>query len=561
MLFKTTVQEIILVLGKAYLKQNNLEHSITDAIYYGNILLSDYCDKKQITIVNGIGAYIDNDEVIELMTKKDKERIIQFKPTELYYDYAIRQYNDKVIKSNILIEKYNYKTINNILSNNVTLVLNHLNNVEWQIYQPLSKFSRLEWHNDDKADDNYKTECNQIEAHYQSLANKTFYFNHTMDRRGRIYCNSYPLTYQGDEYQKAMLDPTRKYLIDEESMKYIQHDIANSYGLDKATFEAKEQFVKDNEGFRLKLVLTNPNKSVLLKEAKEPLLFYKAVDKYYQAKENKEINYFSKIDATASGMQILAICSQSKKLAKYTNLTDNTKCYDYYIEAKKALKLKEKKEHKVIVRKLFKKAVMTYWYNSKAVITKTSESLKELGYDISEEQLTEAIEKCSFGAHKIKELANKLFEAIPKKVTNIEYVMPDGFIVDIPMLKPKSMSVSTSKYSATFRYYTNEYHYETNHRAIIANIIHSIDSYVCRQMIRKLSAYTKICAIHDCYLINPNFVSLARYFYKEILLSLAKDNVLASIIAQINPEFYEANRKSLEIKKVSFEITSDYCLS
>lgn len=560
---KMTIQEVLLTLGKEYMKANDIEHSIADAIYYGNVLLSEYCSNQTIffTTGNNGGAYINNDELVEMFQKKERERIVQFQPTEMYYDYCVRQYDDKVIKSNILIEKYNYKTINNVLSNNVTLCLNHLNNIEWQIYQPLSKFHRLDWHNDDKADDNYKAECIEIESHYEKLKNKVFYFNHTMDRRGRIYCNSYPLTYQGDEYQKAMLEPTRKYLTDDTAMKYIQHDIANHFGLDKATFGEKEQFVQSNEDFRLKLVLSNPDKSVLLKQAKEPLLFYKAVDKYYQAKEGKEINYFSKIDATASGMQILAICSQSPELAKYTNLTDGTKCYDYYLEAKKALDLQEKDEHKVEVRKLFKKAVMTYWYNSKAVITKTSESLKELGYDVSEQELTQAIEKCSFGAHKIKDLANKLFEMIPKDVTNIEYIMPDGFIVDIPMLKPKAQSVSTSHYSATFRYYVNEYHYETNHRAIIANIIHSIDSYICRQMIRKLSNYTKIAAIHDCYLVNPNYVPLARKFYKETLASIATDNVLASIVAQINPEFYEANKEALDIKEMSFDITSDYCLS
>lgn len=73
--------------------------------------------------------------------------------------------------------------------------------------------------------------------------------------------------------------------------EYLKIDIANSFGLDKTTWDERINWFDQNEN----------NLFDLLASADEPAMFFAGISAWFDVKEGKPSGYPISLDATASG--------------------------------------------------------------------------------------------------------------------------------------------------------------------------------------------------------------------------------------------------------------------
>lgn len=175
-----------------------------------------------------------------------------------------------------------------------------------------------------------------------------FYFVWRYDSRGRSYSSGYHINLQSNEYAKALLSLHNKEHIKNLSNLYIA--IANHAGKDKLTWQERIDWVSnqpdvDNIPF------------------KQPMLGRKAVRALKDTVEGKPSGYTMSLDATSSGLQIMAVISGCKQTARYVNCIDPTVRHDVYSEVQAMMNSHLKQP---VLKDIVKQATMTHYYNSKA---------------------------------------------------------------------------------------------------------------------------------------------------------------------------------------------------
>lgn len=102
--------------------------------------------------------------------------------------------------------------------------------------------------------------------------------------------------------------------------EYLKIDIANNFGLDKKDWDERIAWFDENENQLDKL----------LKKAEEPALFYAGVQAWKKTKSGKPSGYPISLDATCSGIQILACLAGDRKTASLVNVVDTGHREDAY---------------------------------------------------------------------------------------------------------------------------------------------------------------------------------------------------------------------------------------
>lgn len=133
--------------------------------------------------------------------------------------------------------------------------------------------------------------------------------------------------------------------------------------------------------------------------------------------------------------------------------------------------------------------------------------------------------------------------------------MPDGFIVQFPNIKKAMGNCIGKVFNLNIKYDKLGWDKELNWRALSPNIVHSIDAYICRELIRRCN-FT-IITVHDSFSCHPNNVDNVRLEYIKILKEIQQMNMLDYIGKQIDPSY------SWQPEGEHFEITESidsYCL-
>lgn len=245
--------------------------------------------------------------------------------------------------------------------------------------------------------------------------------------------------------------------------QYLQIDIANNYGLDKEDWDARLDWFAQAEG----------NLEHIVKDAEEPALFYAATEAYRKAQRGEAIAYPISLDATASGLQILAALTGCRKSALLCNVVDAGKRMDAYT-ALYQLMLQRVGDTAKIERADVKKAVMTAFYASKAV-PKRVFGEGELLHKFYETVSTEAP-----GAWELNESLEAMWN--PNALSN-DWVLPDGFHVHIKVMDAVTESIHFL--NEPFDVSHRENMPKKEGRSLPANATHSIDGMVVREMNRR----------------------------------------------------------------------------
>lgn len=250
-------------------------------------------------------------------------------------------------------------------------------------------------------------------------------------------------------------------------------DVANNFGkcpsgvdLDKQEFEARIAFTEKNIDKLEEMVL----------DADEPIAFMKSIMALRDAQQGKPSGHLVEFDSTTSGVQIMSALTGCYTGGLWTNLIDPSKRYDCYTEAFKAI-LAGLKSECDLTRKMAKNALMTYFYGS------TAEPEKELG--AGSELLDEFYYMCSKKLKGAYELRNDLIDVWDPEAEEYSWTLPDGFKVVIRVVNKRMEEIHVDELGYTFHQEFKEIGTREHAVMLAANVVHSIDAYMVREMHRR----------------------------------------------------------------------------
>lgn len=251
-------------------------------------------------------------------------------------------------------------------------------------------------------------------------------------------------------------------------MQYLAIDIANHYGLDKLNYEDRIQWVKAHIN----------NLEDYTATAEEPLLYAKALNALREVQQGKPTNHSVAFDAVCSGLQIMSALMRCKRGCELTGLIDPDNRIDAYTSITTALNCKLGSTA-VYERKEVKNAIMTYLYGSIAVPLEVfGEELIDEFHATMAEQATGAVE-----------LLQILLNSWNSELDNHTWVLPDNHHAYCPVTVMTKKRINVEEPSLDFRW-TPTMIYEIQEPqekglANAANVIHSIDAYILRSVVRR----------------------------------------------------------------------------
>ncbi|MGV8863264.1 MAG: DNA-directed RNA polymerase [Pseudomonas sp.] len=247
-------------------------------------------------------------------------------------------------------------------------------------------------------------------------------------------------------------------------LEYLYIDIANAYGLDKEIWEHRINWATH----RMDTLETHT------KEAEEPAQYLAAVKALRDTQAGLPTGYMCGLDATASGLQLLAVLSGCVSSAQHCNLVDTGKREDAYTTHYEAVNDRLGTIGR-IPRNDVKKALMTHLYSSKAVPQRVfGEGTPELA------MFYEVVDDLIPGANTLNKDMQKLWN--PEALAH-EWVLPDGFDVVVKVMVPVDQEFVFLNEVHVITSYVNQAQ-ETG-RSLSANITHSVDGMVVREMGRR----------------------------------------------------------------------------
>jgi hypothetical protein len=328
----------------------------------------------------------------------------------------------------------------------------------------------------------------------------------------------------------------------------LKIDIANSYGLDKLTFSERMAWTSK---YKVPTLLRK------VSEASEPLLYKKAVLAYQTALAGLPIGHNVFMDATASGLQILACLSNCQSTGIHTNLVFNGKRNDPYTivaeEMTRLLPLSPMIAGKTPseVRALIKKPIMTTFYSSKA----QPKSL--FGEDTIElETFYDVLNDLFAGPMACMAIIESKWN--PTALYH-QWTLPDGHVSHVKVIEQVDTKIEVAELSCAntfaYRFYPNQA--SKRGTSLVANIVHSIDAYIVREIIRRCPF--DVAHIHDAFTCHPNNMPVVMATYRTILSEIASSSLLADILSEITST-------DVVLQKYDYDLstaisTSQYALS
>jgi len=294
------------------------------------------------------------------------------------------------------------------------------------------------------------------------------------------------------------------------TLDYLKISLANALGLDKVSWEDRVSFV--DAAFS-----GGKNIDELLKDADEPMLARKAVRALGEYHTRTPSGYMMSMDATASGLQIMAILFGCEETARKVNLINTgfrENAYQHIADAMEA------------PVSVVKKPVMTHYYGSKEQPKSVFGEGEELNkfYSVLESEFP--------GAELAMECMLDLWR--PNAEEHV-WTLPDGHTAVCKVSQMVSHKIPIRGIDgAEFGYRAEQIQPQRSGISLPANIVHSIDGYIVREMIRRAHAQKfELLTIHDSFWARPQHMSKVRKNYMDIMRELADMDLLQSIGREI----------------------------
>jgi hypothetical protein len=350
-----------------------------------------------------------------------------------------------------------------------------------------------------------------------------FYFVWRFDKRGRSYSSGYDLNIQSNEYGKALMNLSNETVTKE--VDNIKISVANCAGMDKITWQGRVDWFDAQGQFETE-------------DWPEPILGRKAIRAYDRALEGKADGYVMHIDATASGLQVMAMLSGCKNTAMAANMIDPTIRHDVYSDISKSMNSKLGASHQVD-RKMTKRPTLTHYYNSKAVPAEVfNEKQLEVFYEVLDDKF-----------HGAEELMHTINQFWDYGKDHHQWGLPDGHIARVPVTHMVDARIEVDELDhRTFTYRYQKQEASKNFRSLVPNVVHSVDAYIAREMVRRTPF--DLVHIHDCFVFEPDHLQEVCQTYREIAAEIAQSDLLSDILSQLAGRY-------TPVKKISDDLHLD----
>jgi hypothetical protein len=246
-------------------------------------------------------------------------------------------------------------------------------------------------------------------------------------------------------------------------LQYLQIDIASNFGLDKKTWDERLTWFEEHKDRLLDM----------LPQAAEPALYYAGVKAWDAVMNLEPIGYPISLDATSSGLQLLAILIGDRSAAELCNVVDMGDRMDAYTAIYEVM-LTAIGEDSKISRDDVKRAIMTSLYGSKAV-PKEVFGKGEL-YQI----FINTMKTTAPAAWELNEEFVAMWD--PDALSN-DWTLPDNFHVHVKVmgLVEENVLFLNQPFSVARRVNMPM----ESGRSLGANMVHSIDGFIVREMGRR----------------------------------------------------------------------------
>lgn len=260
--------------------------------------------------------------------------------------------------------------------------------------------------------------------------------------------------------------------------EYLKIDIANNYGagLDKLSWNHRIAWFDHHEHQLHELIAS----------AEEPALFYAGVLAWEDVVAGEPIGYMISLDATSSGLQLLAALTSDRRGCELCNVVDTGDRRDAYTGIYNHM-LSVVGDSSKISRDPVKQAVMTSLYGSKAMPKQV----------FGEGRLLDTFYATMRQAAPAAWELNEAFLAMwDSNAYENSWVLPDNFNVHVKVMRQVRSTVHFLNQPFDVFYNVNAPIEEG--RSLGANTIHSIDGMIVRELTRRCDYDpTKVVALHQ----------------------------------------------------------------
>ena len=380
-----------------------------------------------------------------------------------------------------------------------------------------------------------------------------FFIPWSFDYRGRAYPIPAFLTPQDTDFGKSLLLFAQQSMMTYEAEGWLRFQVATTAGKDKDTMKDREKWTLHNHAL-ITRIATDPIGNLSdWEKIDEPWQFLAACHEYYHTCILCDRNYTNlpvAVDATCSGLQILAGLARDASTAKLVNVLPGEKPQDAYkVVAEEAKPNVPESIRPFMDRKTTKRTVMTIPYNAKPYSNRgyIREALKEKGVEVEKEDLTatvnavrQAMKVVVKGPMKVmKWIEEEVSNAIDRGETEIEWCTPSGFIVTQRLMKPIVETIELQllgrcqvKVATEEGDKVDKSHHKN---ATAPNLIHSLDASLLHLSAIRFNA--PLALIHDSVLCRATDMGVLSAIVRQTYMHLfAEQDYLTSWANQIGAE-------------------------
>lgn len=309
--------------------------------------------------------------------------------------------------------------------------------------------------------------------------------------------------------------------------EWLLIDIANQFGHDKLTFELRIEWAEKN----LDVLESLADQA----EAKTKPLYLKAVSALRKAQQGIPSGHMVGVDACCSGIQIMSALTGCVAGARATGMIDPGMRADAYAETTTVMSgiLGGAVD---ITRKQAKDALMTSFYGSKLTPKNIfGEGTPEL------DAFYQAATTVAPGAW---ELLQDLLASWQPYALSHDWQLPDGFEAKVKVMNKREVRLEVDELDhATFTYEFFNNEGKKSGLSNVANLTHSVDAYILREMVRRCNydlnhvQYVDECVeskiIHRSMYGQPTQLDVDEFMTKEVAYYIAqyeRSTVVSTVI-------------------------------
>ena len=369
----------------------------------------------------------------------------------------------------------------------------------------------------------------QLEA-AEKFKDKEYYLCWSFDYRGRTYPICAYLSPQDTDFGKSLIRFADESFVTPESESWLAFQVATTFGLDKAPMAERLEWVRENHDLITKVATDPIDNLPEWEEVEEPWQFMAACHEYYHCCilcDKQTTGLMVAVDATCSGLQILAGLAKDQSTASLVNVCPGDRPSDAYkAVAEEAKKYLPAELHPWMTRKTTKRTVMTIPYNA----TRSSswgyirEALVEQGFEPEKSQVSEVVSAVYQSMDAIVPGPMRVMRWIKAHVgqyirsgaTEVEWTTPSGFVVNQQRNKRETERLKLQLLGTTQVTLSvgDGDPCPNRHKSSTApNLIHSLDASILHETFQRFNG--PFTVIHDSVLCRATDMGTLNQLVRE----------------------------------------------